>query len=180
VKLAYELATVSYCPDLTDSNAAAVPIAVLIIGRLQEHERARGWVACAASIDAKRLGVDPLAGAMLADVPHLIRRHVDRTMAGLRCATDVRRVLVAFHESLKTSIHVSEIADPVELEVADGKTAADRVLSAALEGLIKRIEKRTKEGPGQHGWRPRVSPEELVQPLPEHIFWQPVSAAPAA
>ena len=74
MKLSYQLATISYCPDLTDPAAVSVPIAVLAVGKTSNDEGF--WSAGIVGVDAKRMGIDPLSSAMLADVPHMIRRHV--------------------------------------------------------------------------------------------------------
>ena len=75
MKLSYRLATISYCPDLADPGATSIPIAVLAVGKSDEH-----WTAAAVNLDAKRLGLDPLSSALLGDVPHFLRRHVDTAM----------------------------------------------------------------------------------------------------
>lgn len=171
MKLDYRLATISYCPDLTDPNAVSIPIAVLAVGKDDGH-----WSAAAVGLDAKRLGLDPLSSAMLADVPHMIRRHVDAAMKRLDTQATTAAVLRAFHESLKTSIHVSEISDPRVVEVAEPRSIAVALFEKSLvvlERALGQLGDRLIAHLGQPGWAPQVAPEKLMEPAPEQLFWQP-------
>ena len=182
MRLTYETATLSYCPDLTDGEAVSVPIAVLVVGK-----SGKAWFAAAAGIDAKRLGVDPLSQEILSDLPHTIRRHMDEAMA----ATDVKRrtprkVLRTFFERFRTSVHVSALDRSVAVEVPDVQHAAKKVQHIAALALIKQVstwtkdtaraEKQLRQGPPltppRIVWTPRIAPEKLSE-VPEQIFWQP-------
>ena len=180
MRLTYETATLSYCPDLTDSEAVSVPIAVLVVGK-----SGRAWFAAAAGIDAKRLGIDPLSEAILSDLPHTIRSHMDAAMA----ATNVkgrtpRKVLRAFYEAFRTSVHVSALDRTAPIEVADAQKAAQKVQQIARAALMKQVSAWTQAGraeklrhsppptPPRTAWTPLVTPERLSE-LPEQIFWQP-------
>lgn len=171
MKLDYRLATISYCPDLTDPNAVSIPIAVLAVGKDDGS-----WSAAAVGLDAKRLGLDPLSSAMLADVPHMIRRHLDAAMKQLDTNATTAAVLRAFHESLKTSIHVSEISDPREVEVLDPRRIAVALFEKSLvvlERALVRLAEQVGAHLGKATWAPRVAPERLMEPAPEQLFWQP-------
>jgi len=172
MKLNYEQAMVSYNPDLTDPQALSVPIAVLVVGQLHSAEGVSGWIAAIAGIDAKQLGVDPLSAAMLSDVPHLIRRHVDAAIESAATDATPHSILSAFFESLKTSIHVSEFSKAITATVRNPKAAADRVTTVAIKSLISRVGRVPTKRPPQGRWAPRVTPKSLAQP-PEHSFWRP-------
>jgi hypothetical protein len=171
MKLDYRLATISYCPDLTDPSAVSIPIAVLAVGKDDGH-----WSAAAVGLDAKRLGLDPLSSAMLADVPHMIRRHVDAAMKRLDTSASTAAVLGAFRESLKTSIHVSEIGDSGEVEVLDPRRIAVALFEksvAVLERALAQLGEQLVAHLGPSSWAPQVAPELLMEPAPEQLFWQP-------
>lgn len=172
MQLIYELATVSYSPDLTDPQGSSLPIAVVVVGRSIDGGAKSIWIAAAAGIDAKQLGLDPLSTAMLADVPHMIRSHVDEEMKGISPDDQPTTVLRALHESLKTSIHVSELSKLVELTVDSREQAAKSVQDAAIYGLIDRIRAFPIES--ERAWSPRVRPSELIDPYPEYTYWQPL------
>ena len=179
MRLTYETATLSYCPDLTDGDAISVPIAVVVVGK-----SGRAWFAAAAGMDAKRLGIDPLSEAILSDLPHTIRRHVNAAMA----STDVkgrtpRKVLRVFCECFRTSVHVSSLEHSVTIEVADAQKAARKVQDIALTALVKQVSawthvaaeklrQRPPPSPPRVVWTPLITPERLSA-VPEQIFWQP-------
>lgn len=169
--LAYRLATISYCPDLTDPHALSIPIAVLAVGKDQGK-----WSAAAVGLEASKLGLDPLASAMLADVPHMIRRHVDAVMRRLedRAATP-GAVLRELHDSLKTSIHVSNIGEERSLQEPDARRVPTRLfeeLIPALGEALRAASARAAATPAQK-WRPEVTPEALMDPAPDQAFWKP-------
>ncbi len=171
MKLSYQLATISYCPDLTDPNAVSVPIAVLAVGKSSDDEGF--WTAGIVGIDAKRMGIDPLSSAMLADVPHMIRRHVDGAMRRLHLDATPDAVLREFHESLKTSIHVSEIGAVHEVEVAEPRQLAQVLIDPSLATLEAAFKRLREALPRRGQWTPQVSPERLMSPAPEQMYWQP-------
>jgi hypothetical protein len=171
MRLRYRLATISYCPDLTDPSALSVPIAVLAVGK--EDGR---WSAAAVAVDAKQLGLDPLSTAMLADVPHMIRRHVDLSMAKLGADATPDEVVNIVRESLKTSIHVSELSGHLEVEVPDPRRIAEKLFekaAAVFEAAIRRVSREILTRLPSGAWRPLVTPESLIDPAPEQLFWQP-------
>lgn len=171
MKLAYQMATISYCPDLTDPNALSVPISVLALAR--EDGR---WSAVAVGLDAKQLGLDPLSSSLLADVPHLIRRHVESAMKGLAPDVAPAGVLRAFHESLKTSIHVSHIGEAQTLELSDPRKIGEALSEQALVVLqqsLTTLALMAATRAATATWQPRVPPQELIEPAPEQLFWRP-------
>lgn len=175
MKLSYQLASISYCPDLTDPNAVSLPIAVLAVGKASNAEEF--WSAAIVGVDAKRMGIDPLSTAMLADVPHMIRRHVDAAMKKLTADATPDVVLRAFHESLKTSIHVSAISERREVEVRDARGLATALIDPSFVTLERSMHELTGQlAQGLRAeWSPRVSPERLMAHAPEQLFWQPTS-----
>lgn len=173
MKLSYQLATISYCPDLTDPNAVSIPIAVLAVGKTSNAEGL--WSAAMVGVDAKRMGIDPLSSAMLADVPHMIRRHVDGAMRKLTPAATPEMVLREFHESLKTSIHVSEIRSVQEVDVPDPRHLAQALMDPSFAALETSLQALSKTIPRLGQWTPRVAPERLMTPAPEQMFWQPAT-----
>ncbi len=171
MKLSYQLATISYCPDLTDPNAVSIPIAVLAVGKASND--AGLWSAGIVGVDAKRMGIDPLSSAMLADVPHMIRRHVDGAMQRLRADATPDAVLREFHESLKTSVHVSAIGAVHEVDVAEPRRLAQVLIEISLSTLEAALKKLGAALPRHGQWTPRVPPERLMTPAPEQLYWQP-------
>lgn len=171
MKLSFQLATISYCPDLTDPNAVSVPIAVLAVGKTSNDEGF--WSAGIVGVDAKRMGIDPLSSAMLADVPHMIRRHVDGAMRRLTPDATPDAVLREFHESLKTSIHVSDIGAAQEVDVAEPRQLAQVLIAPSLSTLEVALKRHREALPRRGQWTPRVSPERLMTPAPEQMYWQP-------
>lgn len=159
MNLSYQLASISYCPDLTDPDAVSLPIAVLAVGKATDSEGL--WSAAIVGIDAKRLGIDPLSTAMLADVPHMIRRHVDAAMKTLAPEATPEMVLKTFHESLKTSIHVSAISDRKEVEVKDARGLATALIDPAFVVLETSMR--------------ALLPSRDLERAPEQLFWQPAS-----
>lgn len=171
MKLSYQLATISYCPDLTDPSAVSVPIAVLAVGKTANTEAF--WSAAMVGVDAKRMGLDPLSSAMLADVPHLIRRHVDASMRKVKTDSTPSDVLRAFHESLKTSVHVSELGQVHEVDLPDPRQLAHALMDPSFSALESAFNRLTATLPRVGQWTPRVAPERLMTPAPEQLFWQP-------
>ncbi len=178
MKLSYQLATISYCPDLTDPSAVSVPIAVLAVGKTSNDEGF--WSAGIVGVDAKRMGLDPLSSAMLADVPHMIRRHVDGAMRALTADATPDAVLREFHESLKTSIHVSEIGAVREVDVAEPRQLAQVLIERSLSTLEAAFKKLGQALPRLGQWTPQVSPERLMSPAPEQMYWHPAGPALSA
>lgn len=178
MKLSYQLATISYCPDLTDPNSVSMPIAVLAVGKTSNA--AGLWSAAIVGVDAKRMGIDPLSSAMLADVPHMIRRHVDGVMRRLTSDATPDVVLRAFHESLKTSIHVSAIGSGREVAVPDPRHLAQVLLEPAFSTLEAAFKTQRELVPRSGQWTPRVAPDRLMNPAPEQMFWQPAGPELAA
>ena len=178
MNLSYRLATISYCPDLTDPNAVSLPIAVLTVGNDDGH-----WSAAAVCLDAKRLGLDPLASAMLADVPHMIRRHLDATMKRLSPDATPEIVLRALHESLKTSIHVSAISEPRKIALPDPRRIAAALFETAFDVLktaLRHLSEQVGATLPRLAWAPSIAPERLMEPAPEQLFWQPIPPAALA
>jgi hypothetical protein len=169
MRVSCQLATISYCHDLTDPDAVSLPIAVLAIGKGVGAEAF--WIAAVVGLDAKRLGIDPLSTALLADVPHMIRRHVDAAVKTLPPGATPGAVLRAFREALKTSIHVSAIDQPEELEAPNARSLAVALIDPSLAALESAVH-QTTVGSTRAEWTPTVSPEHLMEPAPEQLFWQ--------
>ncbi len=185
MRLTFETATLSYCPDLTSSEASSVPIAVLVVGK-----SGRAWFAAAAGIDAKQLGIDPLSEAILSDLPHTIRKHMDAAMAETAevKGRTPRKVLQTFLERFRTSVHVSSLDRSPPVEVTSPQQAAKKVQQFALTALAKQVSAWARSAevavraekqrvtplptPPRTVWSPRVDPEKLSE-VPEQMFWQP-------
>lgn len=111
MKLTYKQAVVSLCLDLTNSEASSTPVAVLLVART-----GRARIAAFASRHFKDVEHDPITREILADVPHLLERHLNSAFAR---GADLGSVLQQLHEALRNSLHVSEIlpAYPIERDV---------------------------------------------------------------
>lgn len=135
-QLAYRIATISYCPDLTDPRAVSVPVAALLVSRDANSK----WTAVAMGFDLSHFGLDPLAEALLADLPGLVRRTLDTAMKSI--STDgatPEQVLREFHELLRTSVHVSKISEERELHLADGIAAARELFELTTRELLSAL-----------------------------------------
>ena len=179
MRLSYETAILSYCPDLTSADAQSVPIAALVVGKSGNR-----WFAVTTCIDAKQLGIDPLAAAILSDVPHTVRKHVDATMTELIGTKGLtpHKVLQRFYESFRTSIHASSISGAQSLVAKDANKAVQQLVTLATKALTTEIVGWGKLAPPptppRSSWEPRVPPKSLMTP-PEHMFWTP-AASPLA
>jgi hypothetical protein len=80
-------------------------------------------------------------------------------------------VLRAFHEALKTSIHVSSIDPPEELEAQNARSLAVALIDPTLAALESAVHQTRNESLHPE-WSPTVSPERLMEPAPEQLFWQ--------
>lgn len=167
-----QTAAISYCPDLTDPNGQSIPIAVLAIGNY-----GNGWVATAAGVDAKRLGLDPMSSAMLSDVPHLIRRHVDAAVRDAGFEAGPEAIFAALADTLRTSIHVSDVSGIESREIETEKQAAQCVVDHAVASLVAAIDawRSTQSSAPRLAmkavWHPLAEPEDLVQPTPDIASW---------
>lgn len=178
MKLTYRVVTLSFCPDLIDPNALSVPFAALIVGRSDKGE----WTAFAMGVDVKKLGVDPLLGAMLNDVPNLVRSHFDSAMKRVSATADLtpEAVLREFHEVLRTNIHVSTLSDEQVLEVADAMTLSHRLLDVAITTISAQLEKQLAAVPARRREAAPVAPESLFDGPPAYMQWAPPTSAAAS
>jgi hypothetical protein len=101
MKLTYQQAIVSLCLDLTNPEAVSSPVAVLLVART-----GRARIAAFASRHLKDSDYDPITREVLADVPHLLERHLN---AAFSQGEDLDAVLRKLHGALRNSLHVSEI-----------------------------------------------------------------------
>lgn len=105
MKLNYQQAVVSLCFDLTNPEAVSTPVAVLLVAKT-----GRARIAAFASRHLEDSDHDPLTREILADVPHLLERHLN---AAFSQGADLGAVLQKLHEALRNSLHVSEILPAV-------------------------------------------------------------------
>jgi hypothetical protein len=109
----------------------------------------------------------------------MIRRHLDVAMREVTSAATPELVLRAFHESLKTSIHVSEIGAVQEIDVPQSRLLAQVLIDPSISKLEAAFKALSEVLPRRGQWTPRVAPEHLMTP-PEQMFWQPAGPGLAA
>lgn len=166
-KFSYRVATISYCPDLTAPDAVSVPVAALLVSRSAEGK----WTAFAMGLELATLGLDPLATALLGDLPALMRRNLDAAMKSIDDpAATPQSVLRVFHETLRTSVHVSHISAECELQVSDAMSVAHQLLDITTQTLITELEAVARSLPA-----PRVDPQTMLAVPPAHVLWNPAA-----
>lgn len=136
MKLGYQRALVSYCPDLTSPGAKSVPIAIMLVGEVA-GERLAGIAYFLPN--SLRMELDPISREILEDVPTILRRHVDEAAsaaADRRAPLDT--ILRKLHHDLRNSLHVSEIGRVQEREINDENTGA--VYSAIVIALTEALD----------------------------------------
>ncbi|MDP1824351.1 MAG: hypothetical protein Q8L48_13940 [Archangium sp.] len=178
MKLNFRVVTLSFCPDMVDPNAVSIPIAVLVVGKSDTGT----WTALAMGVDVKKLGIDPLLGAMLSDVPNLVRAHFDAAMKRVKSADATpEAVLREFHEVLRTNIHVSSLSDEQHLEVADAMKLSHQLFDVAIEAFKAQWKASvpTLELPAP-AWKPMVDPRSLLDVPPAHMLWAPSATVSVA
>ena len=172
MKLTHATCVIGFCPDLTDPDAPVLPVATLAMGDVGELRVAVVVYALPASVQ-----VDPLTQTMLTDVPTLVRRHVDETMATLPWEAPVKVVLFRLHDALRNSLHVSTIDDEVVEELADETPDRDiyqRLLDVAIERLARQQRAAGLPAvfaPASARSRSSSPAPDRVRAFPETRFW---------
>ncbi|MBI5495654.1 MAG: hypothetical protein HY904_11570 [Deltaproteobacteria bacterium] len=111
MKAQYRYAVISWCPDLTDPEARSFPAAVLFAGRL-------GPLNFGAVVGLAKFGgtLDSLSRKLLADVPGLVRRHVEAVIEQSAPANP-DALLYSMQNALRNSLHVASVSELMEAEV---------------------------------------------------------------
>jgi hypothetical protein len=175
MKLRYRTAIIGFCPDLTNPNAASVPVASLLVG---EAERERLGAAVVVLPSDKRLALDELSRMMLGDVPALLRRHLDEVMQALPFDAPLEKILYSLHNGLRNSLQVLEISEETVLEVKEAKflrgifePVLDRgvaVLRKSLEAMGIQLILWPEVEPTA---RPQRDPATTVRTVPQTSVW---------
>ena len=118
MKLRYRTAIIGFCPDLTDPDASSIPVASLLVGDAANDRLGAAVVVIPPDGELK---LDELSRAMLADVPALLRRHVDDVMAALPADAPSESILYSLHDGLRNSLQVLEIGDEKTLDLEESK-----------------------------------------------------------
>ena len=132
MKLRYKQAIIGFCPDLTDSEAESMSMAVLVVGDVDGDR----YAAAAGISLPPGIPMDAITREILSDVPHLLRRHVDQTLASQPEAS-LDQVLRGLHHSLRNSLVVQRIDPERRLALPTGEESAvyRRLLQASLAAL---------------------------------------------
>ena len=118
-------AVVSYCQDLTSPSAPATPIAVLLIGDDDQ-------LSVAAVVAMKEFAdVDPITRAFLTNIQEMLKNHVDSAFRE-NPNRPPKDLLVALHDALRNSLHVSKIEAGKDLELPDA-TLSEQWSSTVIE-----------------------------------------------
>jgi hypothetical protein len=155
--------------DLTDPNARSLPIAIQLIGTVGDEFLAGAM--------GKTFygGIDPIADALLGDLPRVLRQHVDECVEGELTTPD--QVLRSLAHSMRTTLHVSKISEvtEVKLATAPGVALAEALAARFNEEVEKPIQEVLREvtnvpnGPKTHRGRP---PEDWLGE-PTHPLTEP-------
>jgi hypothetical protein len=130
MKLGYQQAMIGFCVDLTSPDSEVIPIANLLVGEAEGRQ-----VAGVALLVPDHL--DPLTKAVLNDTHQLVRRYVDEAFMRRPPAAPLSDVLAHVYHSLRNSMHVSSIAEPAEVEVAEFGQLSGTVVNLLYQGLVK-------------------------------------------
>jgi hypothetical protein len=126
VKLTYQIATIRFCSNLTDPAGTSVPIAGVLVGQDAGGDR----IAAVASLPLDQF--DAITRAVLRETPQLVKKYVDEAFADP--TRSLKDVLEAVYDSLRNSLHVSDIGREAELEVSD-----DQLLNEVVGVLLSHI-----------------------------------------
>jgi len=178
MKLRYRTAIIGFCPDLTDPNASSIPVASLLVGE-GEGEGERLGAAVVVLPPDKHLPLDELSRAMLADVPALLRRHVDEAMNTLPADAPLENILHSLHDGLRNSLQVLAISEETTLEVnatTSPRGIYEPVLERGLAVLREALEAIGVElipwpEPESASHRRSVPATRTVRRLPETSVW---------
>lgn len=171
MKLGYQQATIGFCVDLTSPDGEVIPIANLLVGEAEGRQ-----VAGVALLVPDHL--DPLTKAVLNDTHQLVRRYVDEAFMRRPPAAPLSDVLARVYHSLRNSMHVSAIAEPAEVEVAEFGQLGGTVVNLLYQGLVKALADAglvvvaqappPTIRPAKPMW---TSPSSLD--LPQSLVWEP-------
>ena len=171
MKLGYQQATIAFCMDLTSPDSEVIPVANLLVGEAEGRH-----IAGIAVLVPDHL--DPLTRAVLNDTHQLVHQYVDEAFRHRSPAAPLSDVLARVYHSLRNSMHVSVIAEPAEIEVAEIGQLGGTVFNLLYQGLVKAL---TEAGlvvvtqTAQPAVRPAkpmwASPSSLD--LPQSLVWEP-------
>lgn len=171
MKLGYQQATIGFCVDLTSPNSDVIPIANLLVGEAEGRQ-----VAGVALLVPDHL--DPLTKAVLNDTHQLVRRYIDEAFMRRPPAAPLSDVLARVYHSLRNSMHVSAIAEPAEVEVAELGQLGGTVVNLLYQGLVKALADAGLAVAAQTQ-PPTIRPTKLTWTsrsnldLPQSLVWEP-------
>jgi len=117
MKLTYRRAILSFCEDLTDPNARAWPVGVLLIGDLTSEDGKPN------KLDQSRWGAavvlqpdfgNPFIAEHLSDALAIVKEHIDRAVHEKPDAPS-DEILHALYTKLRNSLFVSSVSEQPEL-----------------------------------------------------------------
>lgn len=132
MKLRHQIATLSYCPDLTDPDATSYPVAVFLIGEMSSPGVPN--VRLCALISSIGVDVpDPLVRHLLHNAHPSLTSHIDDLLAQAPPQESIEQLMQRFHDSFRNSLHVSQITPLVEVSIPDRQHAAAIQRSAVFQ-----------------------------------------------
>ena len=128
---------IGFCSDLTDPEATAIPIAVLVIGGTDEERLA----AIAATVPGTGDDYDPITFELLAIVPEVIRDQLDRFRLSIPASPRIADLLSALQARLRENVCLLEISPEESMDVELGPRLpwqlADRLQQIACAAHAK-------------------------------------------
>ena len=111
MRLQYQFAVLSFCPDLTDPKAKSEPVAVVGMGKLGPDNF---WFCVIRSQPADHLAVedDEWAKAILNDLPSLLQHQINEASRNVAPTS----FFLWLHERFRNSLHVSTVSEQSSID----------------------------------------------------------------
>jgi hypothetical protein len=127
MRLVYHQAVVGFSADLTKADEKSIPVAALLVGKLDDGAPVAALMMVFEQFD----DLDPMTRRILEKAPEMLRQHVDDAFSG-DVHEPLDKIIVRLHHSLRNSLHVMNIDAPAEKELAD-------VRMGLIEIVVKRL-----------------------------------------
>ena len=160
--LKYGYAVVSFCPDLTNPDSDSIPLAGLLVGEVEDDPVAAvAWFEISEAIFKN----DPVAAAIMTDLPGVLRSHVDDAWTRLIDKSEgADAILGEVHNALRNSLHVSEISPLTSVNVNEMKEVPGILVNELNSRFLETIRKVLAEARKRAVPPPLPTPTDQEQP----------------